>query len=1401
MSDQLPSIDDFAEDLSKLPSSDEFVKKDLPHVEEFVEDLSKLPSADDFIKEDLPSVEEFIEEEEIIEEQIKTLFEKVREEEIIEESVSEETAADLTEILHLIDAVKRDIPEIPEIKYYDEELEKLTEYIGQVYDCIPEVKNYDAEVESICEQIDLVKEEIKDLPEVKYYDTEVEAICEQIDKVRSEIPDLSWVGETFNSIDSNFGNVNDHLEDIKVKFNKDIDRLTEDLDIKHFEKKVDIKGIKDNLQEVKDKVYEELKETASRIWDHHNEFKDDDRKLKKQILSQYNKLSQNIEKQITETKNDQKESANILKDYFEGLKDEISNLPEVKYYDNSIDDLKKDLSKLDKKIDTKDLNISELYKIVGELKEKQGILKEEINNRPVTPDPLEKQGNDPLTPTDQKFATLKDLAEHYRLFVNRVQQQLYAIGGGGAVLLNDLDDVNIDGLVDGNTLLWNASTSKWDVGSSAVGAGGTWATDSVGISTIKNVGIATTARSDSALYVEGNATVTGNLNVTGDIVYDEVSGRNLDISGIATVVTLGVSAATTSKDLLVTGVSTFTGIGTFGSNLFVDGDTNIGSAITMYASSGIVSATTFYGSGSGLTGVASTDNIITSTASTMASIYSTGIITATSFVGNITGNASGTAGGLSGTPDITVNNIVAVGATFSGAITYEDVTNIDSVGIVTAGKGVRVTTGGLVVTAGVSTFSGIGTFGSDVYVDGNLNVTGDIVYDEVSGRNLDISGIATVVTLGVSAATTSKDLLVTGITTLGSNNGIGTVYVGSGTTALMVDGDARVIGILTVGRGSVTIDGENNQVSVGLVTVTNSTIIIGENVTIDASATGINSAPNVLYVAKDGVDTNNGTSIDNAFLTIKAAVGAASSGTTVKILSGKYTESNPIEVPAFVSIVGDDQRTVQVTPSTTTSDIFHVRKGSKLSNMTFKDHEAPAAAVAFPTTEIAENVGGGKWKGPYIQNCTSDTTTGKGIYIDGNQARLLKAMNVDSYTQYNQGGVGVAVTNGGFAQLVSLFTICCNEAVTVDKGGQADIANSNCSFGTYGLIARGVSELQYSGIVTSSAAVSQATAEINISTPTKTISGFNYHEPSGVATVTTSAAHGFAVGMGVTLSGIGLTCTYGSKTYPYQKPFIFNVDSVPSTTSFVINVGISTVAHTYVSGGTAKIEVDRPYDGQLCYFDTLYKTVKTITVGSGGTGYSLTPTVTVASPGGPSGENATAYATLDGESVSTITIISSGSQYESTPDITISGPDSGINTATATASMSDIYYTINSSTPVTAGVTTVTLSSNLLNTVGVGSTAYFYQGSRIVASSHTFEYVGAGNNIADATPKRGGVTVQANEVVTESGGLVLYTSTDQAGNFRIGDDLKINQETGTISGRAFSKSLFSEMTPFILALS
>ena len=213
----------------------------------------------------------------------------------------------------------------------------------------------------------------------------------------------------------------------------------------------------------------------------------------------------------------------------------------------------------------------------------------------------------------------------------------------------------------------------------------------------------------------------------------------------------------------------------------------------------------------------------------------------------------------------------------------------------------------------------------------------------------------------------------------------------------------------------------------------------------------------------------------------------------------------------------------------------------------------------------------------------------------------------------------------------------------------------------------------------------------------------------------------------------------------------------------------------------------------------MYQSVDTITLTNGGSGYTTTPTVSIAAPAGPNGIPATAFATVENGVVTEVTVISGGTQYDETPTITISAPDSG-TTATATASMVPLYYTINSSTPTVSGITTITFEENLNNTVSTGATAYFYQVSKITASSHTFEYVGSGNTISLATPLRGGVPVTGNEVIETNGGRVVYTSTDQSGNFKIGNDITINQNNGTISGRAFTRSLFNQMTPFILAL-
>jgi len=68
-----------------------------------------------------------------------------------------------------------------------------------------------------------------------------------------------------------------------------------------------------------------------------------------------------------------------------------------------------------------------------------------------------------------------------------------------------------------------------------------------------------------------------------------------------------------------------------------------------------------------------------------------GVVTATSFAGPLTGNAD-TSSNLTGSPSITVTDITASGnVSIAGTLTYEDVTNIDSVGIVTARSGIHIT--------------------------------------------------------------------------------------------------------------------------------------------------------------------------------------------------------------------------------------------------------------------------------------------------------------------------------------------------------------------------------------------------------------------------------------------------------------------------------------------------------------------------------------------------------------------------------------------------------------------------------------------------------------------------------------------------------------------------------------
>ena len=467
------------------------------------------------------------------------------------------------------------------------------------------------------------------------------------------------------------------------------------------------------------------------------------------------------------------------------------------------------------------------------------------------------------------------------------------------------------------------------------------------------------------------------------------------------------------------------------------------------------------------------------------------------------------------------------------------------------------------------------------------------------------------------------------------------------------------------------------------------------------------SVSNILHVNVDGNDNNDGFTLKSAKRTIGAAVTVAQTGSTIRISAGLYTEDNPVVVPNNVTIDGDDLRQTQITPSNTGVDLFHAKNGTLFQNLSFVGAANTGAVIAFPPDGSAGII----TQSPYIRNCTNFIPNSQGLKVDGSHAEGLKSMNVDSYTQYNQGGIGITISNNGYAQLVSVFTICNSEAVTAISGGQCDVNNSNASFGTRGLVA------------------------------------------SGVGTVTQTGA----------VAAVGVVDD--------------NTITVGSLTS-------------------------RPFTGQAFYLGELFNNVRSISVTNVGSGYTSSnpPLVTIADPSGPGGTGAEGVAVISGfGSVTSVEVTATGSQYRGAPAISISAPTSGV-TATASATMAPVYYTINSATPVTSGVSTITIDQTLPNAVGVGSTVPFAKQSLILASSYTFEHVGSGININTARPSKGGVSIPANQAISEEGGKAVYTSTDERGNLKVGDNFTINQQTGDISGDAFKKSIQSQLTPLIIAL-
>ena len=605
---------------------------------------------------------------------------------------------------------------------------------------------------------------------------------------------------------------------------------------------------------------------------------------------------------------------------------------------------------------------------------------------------------------------------------------------------------------------------------------------------------------------------------------------------------------------------------------------------------------------------------------------------------------------------------------------------------------------------------------------------------------------------------------------------------------------------VNVGDGGLSAGVEHSFVSATGGVIHSSGQYVKDDYRLASVGTGVSWRPSgvqtkrTIWVSKSGSDSNSGLLEGDAKATIGAAAAIAVETDTIKIRPGVYEENNPIGLRTDVSVTGEDLRLCIIKPKNKDKDVFHVRRGCLIENLNFGGSNVGvgydgSACVAFPppagsTSAVSgytdpgpANEGpSGRWRSPYVRNCTNFMTSSIGMKIDGDHAdgaftginsvgADLKSMVCDSFTQYNENGIGVSLTNNGYAQLVSIFTINTDIAIFASSGAQCDLTNSNSSFGNFGLVAVGLGSTQFTGIISNTDPSGEIIGSTNTENQDTVVA-------VGVTDVDNNVRRPF--------DGQALFFRIDTRQYPDIPPLVYN-SSYPDIDAVTKRI---TKPLERLSSVKLRDNVD------LSGFSPIEPPSVLI----------LDSADDTADPKGPQGIIAEATATVSAAGELTeINVVAQGRNYLSGQNLVV---DIEGDRTLADVIMEPIFFTVESSTePVQiTGITTITFNEFIPYELFPDDPFSLQRISRILTSSHSFEYVGTGTDINIATPLQGAIPIKANEVVAKDGAQIPFTSTDQKGNFDIGQGLQINQTTSSITGRDFSRSIQAEVTPLILAL-
>jgi len=353
-------------------------------------------------------------------------------------------------------------------------------------------------------------------------------------------------------------------------------------------------------------------------------------------------------------------------------------------------------------------------------------------------------------------------------------------------------------------------------------------------------------------------------------------------------------------------------------------------------------------------------------------ILNVGVVTANTLygnlIGNVTGGLTGNATGLTGTPDITVGTLNATTVSVAGTITYDDVSNVDSVGLVTARTGVRVTEGGLIVTAGVSTFA------ANIDANGDLDVDGHTDLD-----NLIVAGVSTFSSaLDINATTNiSGDLTIADKIVHDGDSNTAIRFPASDTITAETSGSER-LRIFSGGQVAITTatnyahanadnlivgDISDNDQGITIGSVNQGQIAFADSGDNRAGLIHYQHTDNSMRLYTNGVsnervritsagDIGIGTGVPAARVDLEGTLGLEVTTTTISSVSVTTIDTLPIATYRSAKFQ------IQVTQGTSyqTADLLVIHDGSIASSIEYASLSTSEELAVFTTTISGSNL-------------------------------------------------------------------------------------------------------------------------------------------------------------------------------------------------------------------------------------------------------------------------------------------------------------------------------------------------------------------------------------------------------------------------------------------------------------